>query len=135
MKKQSSRGLLVRAYAENISAKLLEQHGDTVKLVIGRKRGVYVLSKNGKPYYIGLASKLPSRLNYHLKDRHAGNWDRFNFYAIRSKKYIKDLESILIRVAQPEGNRQRGGFGKDKNLRRTLRKEIIESIRADFSAA
>jgi len=135
MKKQSSRGLLVRAYAVNISAKLLEQHGDTVKLVIGRKRGVYVLSKDGKPYYIGLASKLPSRLSHHLKDRHAGNWDRFNFYAIRSKKYTKDVESILIRVAQPEGNRQRGGFGKDKNLRRTLRKEIIESIRADFNAA
>jgi hypothetical protein len=135
MKKQSSRGLLVRAYAVNISAKLLEQHGDTVKLVIGRKRGVYVLSKDGKPYYIGLASKLPSRLSHHLKDRHAGNWDRFNFYAIRSKKYTKDVESILIRVAQPEGNRQRGGFGKDKNLRRTLRKEIIESIRAGFNAA
>ncbi len=133
-KKKSSRGLLVRAYAEDISAKLLEKHGDTVKTVIGRKRGVYVLSKDGKPYYIGLANKLPSRLSHHLKDRHAGNWDRFNFYAIRSKKYIKDLESILIRVAQPEGNRQRGGFGKDKNLRQTLRNEIIQSIKADFNA-
>jgi hypothetical protein len=27
-KKKSSRGLLVRAYAENISANLLEKHGD-----------------------------------------------------------------------------------------------------------
>lgn len=133
-KNKSSRGLLVRAYAENISAKLLQQHGDTVKTVIGRKQGVYVLSKHGKPYYIGLASKLPSRLSHHLKDRHAGNWDRFNFYAIRSKKYIKDLESILIRVARPEGNRQRGGFGRDKNLRRTLRSEIIQSIKTDFNA-
>lgn len=133
-KKKSSRGLLVRAYAEDISARLLEKHGDTVKTVIGRKRGVYVLSKDGKPYYIGLANKLPSRLSHHLKDRHAGNLDRFNFYAIRSKKYIKDLESILIRVAQPEGNKQRGGFGKDKNLRQTLRNEIIQSIRADFNA-
>ena len=124
----------MRAYAEGISARLLEQHGDTVKTVIGRKRGVYVLSKDSKPYYIGLANKLPSRLSHHLKDRHAGNWDRFNFYAIRSKKYIKDLESILIRVAQPEGNKQRGGFGKEKNLRRTLRNEIIQSIRADFNA-
>jgi hypothetical protein len=132
--RKSSRGLLVRAYAEDISASLLEKHGDTVKTVIGRKRGVYVLSKAGKPYYIGLANKLPSRLSHHLKDRHAGNWDRFNFYAIRSKKYIKDLESILIRVAKPEGNRQRGGFGKDKNLRRTLRNEIIQSIKADFNA-
>ncbi len=62
MKKQSSRGLLVRAYAENISAKLLEQHGDTVKLVIGRKRGVYVLSKDGKPYYIGFRVDSSSEL-------------------------------------------------------------------------
>jgi hypothetical protein len=29
------------AYAEAISANLLEQHGDTVKLVIGKKRSVY----------------------------------------------------------------------------------------------
>jgi hypothetical protein len=131
-RKKSSRGLLVRAYAEDISAGLLEKHGDTVKTVIGKKSGLYVLTKDGAPYYIGLASKLPSRLNHHLKDRHAGNWERFNFCAIRSKKYLRDLESILIRVAKPDGNRQRGGFGKNKNLRRTLRKEIIQSIREDF---
>jgi hypothetical protein len=133
-KRKSSRGLLVQAYAENISAKLLEQHGDTVKTVIGKKQGVYVLSKDGEPYYIGLAKKLPSRLNHHLKDRHAGKWDRFNFYAIRSRKYVKDLESILIRVARPNGNRQKGNFGKDKNPRRTIRNEIIQSIKADFDA-
>jgi hypothetical protein len=103
-------------------------------VVIGKKRGVYVLSKDGKPYYIGLANKLPSRLSHHLKDRHARKWDRFNFYAILSKKYVKDVESILIRVAQPKGNKQRGGFGKDKNPRGTLRNEIIQSIRQDFNA-
>jgi predicted GIY-YIG superfamily endonuclease len=131
---QPARGLLVRAYAENISANLLEQHGDTVKTVIGKKRGVYVLSKDGEPYYIGLANKLPSRLKHHLKDRHARKWDRFNFYAIRSSKFVKDLESILIRVAKPKGNRQKGNFGKNKNLRQTLRKEIIQSIKEDFNA-
>ena len=131
-KKKSSRGLLVRAYAEDISASLLEKHGDTIKLVIGRKRGVYVLSKDGKPYYIGLANELPSRLSHHLKDRHARRWDRFNFYAIRSQKYVKDIESILIRVAEPKGNRQKGGFGKDKNLRKTLQNEIIQAIKDDF---
>jgi predicted GIY-YIG superfamily endonuclease len=134
-KKKSTRGSLVRAYAEGISATLLEQHGDTVKWVIGKKRGVYVLSKDGKPYYIGLAKKLPSRLSHHLKDRHARKWDHFNFYAIRSQKYVKDLESILIRAARPKGNRQLGGFGKDKNLRKKLQKEIIASIKADFTAS
>ena len=106
-----------------------------MKWVIGKKRGVYVLSKDGKPYYIGLAKKLPSRLSHHLKDRHARKWDHFNFYAIRSQKYVKDLESILIRVARPKGNRQLGGFGKDKNLRKKLQKEIIASIKADFTAS
>jgi len=134
-KKKSTRGSLVRAYAEGISATLLEQHGDTVKWVIGKKRGVYVLSKDGKPYYIALAKKLPSRLSHHLKDRHARKWDHFNFYAIRSQKYVKDLESILIRAARPKGNRQLGGFGKDKNLRKKLQKEIIASIKADFTAS
>jgi hypothetical protein len=55
-------------------------------------------------------------------------------YAIPSLKYLKDLESILIRVASPKGNRQLGGFGKDKNLRKKLQKEIISSIKADFKA-
>lgn len=101
-----------QAHAEEISANLLELLRHTVKGVIGRKRGVYVLSKNGNPYYIGLAKKLPSKLSRHLKERHAGKWDRFTFYAIRSAKYVKNLESLLIRVAKPAGNRQRGGFGK-----------------------
>jgi hypothetical protein len=69
-----------------------------------------------------------------LKGRHAGKWDRFNFHAIYSRKYLRDLESILIRVAQPEGNLQKGGFGKDKNLHKALRRAIIQSIRAGFSA-
>jgi excinuclease UvrABC nuclease subunit len=106
-----------------------------VKWVIGKKHGVYVLSKAGKPYYVGLAKKLPSRLRHHLKDRHARKWDHFNFYAIRSQKHLKDLESILIRVARPKGNKQLGGFGKDKNLRKKLQKEIIGSIKADFDAS
>jgi predicted GIY-YIG superfamily endonuclease len=132
--RKSTRGLLVQSYAEKISAKLLEQYGETVKLVIGRKSGVYVLSKSGKPYYIGPASELPSRLHNHLKNRHAGKWDRFNFYAIGRKKYLRDLESILIRVAKPNGNKQTGGFGKNKNLRRKLRNEIIQLIKVDFDA-
>jgi predicted GIY-YIG superfamily endonuclease len=134
MKRKSSRGLLVRAYAEGVSANLLEQHGDTVRFLIGKKRGVYVLLKDAKPYYIGLATKLPSRLSHHLTDRHAGKWDRFNLCAIRSKESVKDLETILIRVEKPKGNRQRGAFGRGKNLRKKLRNEIIDSIRADFNA-
>ncbi len=108
---RKSEGLLAQAkqaYAEDISANLLDLLRDTVTGVIGGRRGLYVLSKHGKPYYIGLAKKLPSRLSYHLKDRHAGNWDRFTFYEIHSAKNVKNLESLLIRVTKPAGNRQRG---------------------------
>ena len=131
-KKKTSKGALVKSFAQNINAQFLEQHGDTVKLVIGKKSGVYVLTNDDAPYYIGLASNLPSRLAGHIRDKHAGNWDRFHFFAIGKKKYLKDVETILIRVARPPGNRQKGSFGKHRNLRSILLKEILTSIRREF---
>jgi hypothetical protein len=52
---------------------------------------------------------------------------------VGSQEYLKDLESGLIRVAKLERNK-RGGSGKNKNLRKKLRNEIIQSIRPDFNA-
>jgi type I restriction-modification system DNA methylase subunit len=37
----------------------------------GRRHGVYALYRGNRLYYVGLASNLRSRLNTHLRDRHA----------------------------------------------------------------
>lgn len=133
-KKASNKGSLVKAYAENLSSDLFAKSWDAIKYVMKRKSGVYVLSKGGKPYYIGLAGSLRSRVRKHLKDHHRRKWDRFSVYCIGKKKYIKDVETILMRVAEPDGNKQKGGFGKKRNLKKKLESLIIQDMKNNLGA-
>lgn len=124
---------IVTGYAEGIHASVLESYKKAVKRVVGRKSGIYALTKGTKLYYVGIASSLPSRLARHLKDRHRRKWNRFSFYRIGRKRILRDIESILIRVSQPEGNKQRGRFGgRNKNLRKRLMNEIVDNLKKDF---
>ena len=132
-RRKSSKGALVRSYAEGIKRKVLERNQESVKRVVGRKSGVYVLSKGDRLYYVGLSNKLHSRLNHHLDDKHKRQWDRFSFYSIGRKRYLKDIESILTRIAKPPGNSQKGSFGKNKNLRKRFISEIKKDILDSFA--
>jgi|SRR5579863_3380355 len=133
-KKRSGKGLLVKSYAEGIKKEVIERNREAFKRVVGRKSGLYSLTKENELYYVGLSTKLRSRLKTHLDDKHRGKWDRFSFYSIGKKKFLKDIESILIRVAHPSGNDQEGSFGKNKNLKKRfideLKKDILESFDA-----
>ncbi|MBI1818805.1 MAG: GIY-YIG nuclease family protein [Nitrospirae bacterium] len=83
-----------------------------------RGRGIYVLFKKTKIYYIGLSkSSLRARLRKHAtKDRHKGKWDTYSFYQIGRTKFIKDIETLLLRICQPPGNKNGGRFKKKYNL-------------------
>jgi hypothetical protein len=39
---------------------------------------------------------------------------------IRKTDHIREVESLLVRIADPEGNKQRGKLRKSKNLERSL---------------
>lgn len=123
MKKDSTKGELVKWYAEDLGARLIEISSEAFERVLGRKSGVYVLSRKKEPYYVGLASELRKRLPWHLKDRLRNKWDRFSFYATKAK-HMKDLETLLIRVVDPRGNHQKGQFGKGRNLKRKFKTEV-----------
>ncbi len=117
----------MKAHAEGIASSVLARFPKEFKRVVGKKSGIYILTKGKKIYYVGIASKLASRLPWHLKDRHRRHWDGFSLYSIGKQKYLKDIESILIRVAQPKGNRVRGHFGKKKGLNRKLVRHIVKT--------
>jgi len=51
-------------------------------------------------------------------------WDTFAIYLTIDNKYMKELESLVLRVTQPKGNRVKGGFAKSENLLRRFRNEI-----------
>ncbi|TSC74092.1 MAG: excinuclease ABC subunit C [Parcubacteria group bacterium Gr01-1014_33] len=84
-------------------------------------RGIYILYKQGKIYYVGLSKRsLRGRIRRHaLRDRHKGKWDTFSFYQIGKVKYIKDIESLLLRIISPKGNKIAGRFQRKYNLAKT----------------
>lgn len=93
-----------------------------------RQSGLYILYGNYGPYYVGRASHLGGRLRAHLKDRHAGRWERFSWFGFRPvlakrdqrglqelktlkmmtrgamQRQIGELEALLIRALGLENN-------------------------------
>ena len=69
---------------------------------------------------MGLATNLSGRLKQHLRDRHHGAWDKFSVYLTSDDGHMKELESLVIRIAAPKGNRQKGKFVKSKEIQRTF---------------
>ncbi len=94
--------------------------------MIKGKSGVYALYRNDALYYVGLAKNLMGRLKAHTRDRYKGKWNRFSVYLTVHDDHTKELESLMLRVVRPRGNRQSGKFMASKNLRR----ELNNSIRA-----
>jgi len=115
---------LVSQHLENISSEALEKYQDIVRRYVRGRQGVYALYRRGKLYYVGLAGNLRSRLKQHLKDRHGLSWDRFSVYLTIGDRHLKELESLLLKIVKPAGNKQLGKFVKSEDLRRRFSKDI-----------
>lgn len=122
MTKRPNRLLL--GFLERISWRVLEQYPEVVSGLIKKRAGIYALYKQDRLYYVGLASNLMGRIKNHQRDRHAGLWDRFSVYITTHDDHIKQLESLMLRIAKPAGNRVKGSFGGPANLYRKLSGEM-----------
>ena len=52
-----------------------------------------------------------------------GAWDRFSMYLTIGDDHIRELESLVLRIVRPKGNKQIGKFKRAEDLRRALRRE------------
>lgn len=129
--KRSRKPKLVTQYLESISSEGFEKHADIIRKFVRGRNGVYALYRKGKLYYSGLASDLRGRLRWHLRDRHADKWDTFSVYLTIGDEHLRELESLILRVAQPPGNRQLGKFSGAQNLTRTFGREIAKKQRIE----
>lgn len=116
---------LVCQHLEKISGDVLGKYKDIIRDYVRRRHGVYALYRKNRLYYVGLASNLRSRLNTHLRDRHASLWDHFSIYLTVGDEHLRELESLVLRISSPKGNRQRGGFSHSQNLFRELRRRAV----------
>jgi len=117
------RSQLVCQHLENISRRMLEEYKDAIRDFVRGRNGVYALYRRGKLYYVGLASSLLGRLRMHLRDHHADTWDRFSVYLTIGTGFMKEIESLLLRIATPSGNKVRGEFLRSENLLPKVRAE------------
>lgn len=125
---------LVCQHLESLSSAMLEQYARQIREMVGRRHGIYALYKKDRLYYVGLATNLRGRLNAHLRDRHKGLWDRFSVYLTIEDGHTKELESLVLRIVQPKGNRHRGKLAKSENLARTLAARVKERQRQELNA-
>jgi hypothetical protein len=63
---------------------------------------------------------LLQRLSTHRSDLHGKKWDKLAIYIVDGKHKLHDVESLLIAVSKPEGNKNHGRLkGHLKNLLKT----------------
>jgi len=121
MRKRTS---LVCQHLENISREALEKYQDIIRRYVRRRQGVYALYRRGKLHYVGLAGNLRSRLAHHLRDRHQSSWDRFSVYLTIGDSHLRELESLILRIVKPAGNKQKGKFLRSEDIRRRFAGEV-----------
>ncbi len=115
---------LVAGYLERISSRVFSDFQTALKKLVGGQHGLYALYKGNRLYYVGLATNLKSRINQHLRDKHASKWDRFSLYLVRKADHIKELESLVMRIADPKGNTAKGRLKHAQNLNQVLRRLV-----------
>jgi hypothetical protein len=131
-KRKNKTRAIVTGYVEKVSAQIFDRYQKEITDMIRGHQGLYALYKKDKLYYVGLARNLKSRIRHHLKDRHQGEWTHFSLYVIKRAGHIKELESLLLRIAYPAGNTQIGKLQKSKNLLPILKKQVKRKIKEDF---
>jgi hypothetical protein len=117
---------------ENVPGTVFKRFPDVVRELVHGRNGVYALYSGDRLYYVGLARDLRSRLKSHLRDRHAEEWDRFNIYLTEGDEHLKELESLVLRIADPKGNRVKGKLVGTEDLRRRLMHRIRDMQRQEL---
>ena len=123
-RRKSTKGALIKGVSQPLPRELLFEatFREELRELMRGYSGLYVLYKREQLYYIGLARDLFWRLHTHTRDKHRNHWDRFSMYRIARVRYLKDIESLLLRVAKPPGNSVTGNFHRDADVTKVLRK-------------
>ncbi|TAJ86347.1 MAG: DUF2924 domain-containing protein [Reyranella sp.] len=124
---------LVYGHLERVSRDLLKEHFATVQRYVGKGSGIYALYRKDRLIYVGLASALSGRVRAHLRDRHKETWDQFSIYLTVRDQHIKELESLLLRIAKPESNVQGGKLFGSRDLKSKVQQAIRQQYKQEMA--
>src|SRR4051812_738382 len=106
---QIKRGSLIQYSLDGIK----RESFDIIKLelasVLKRRAGVYALYQNDKLVRVGLGTNIYWRLKGHAKTKKL-IWNTASLFIIgdNNLKYLRDLETAIVRIAKPKYNSQKG---------------------------
>jgi hypothetical protein len=96
---------LVTQRLERVSKDVFRKYYSMITELVGNSPGIYALYDQNELYYVGKSTDLKRRVRQHLKDRHLASWTHFSLYLVRNSERTHEIESLVIRIANPEGNR------------------------------
>jgi hypothetical protein len=104
---RSSKGALVKGVSAWLPIDLLEEatFKQGLQEITRGYSGIYPLYKQETLYHIG-----------HTKNKLKGKWDSFAIFRVGRVRYLKDIESLLLRATRPPGNSVSGHFHRDADL-------------------
>ncbi len=118
---------------EAISKDIFLKFPKQISELVGGRHGVYALYDEDELYYVGKAVDLKRRVKQHLKDEHKALWTHFSLFFTGKKEYISIIESIIISIAHPQGNKIKpSGKVANKDVKK-LEKMIKEQQDRDRS--
>ncbi len=133
MKKRKKPDVIFEQYLEGVNGQAFERYRNAIVQLTKGKSGVYALYRDGRLYYVGLASNMLGRLTQHMRDRHQGKWDRFSAYLTTRTDgpHIRELEALLLRIVAPQGNRVGGRLRNARDLSREFRSMMAAQASAE----
>lgn len=125
---------IVTGYLEKVSSSIFDRHSKIIAEMVEGQQGLYALYRRDTLYYVGLARNLKSRVNQHVKDKHAGKWTHFSLYVIHHPDHTKELESLLLRIAYPAGNTVKGQLRRSANMLPSLKRKTKAAAIAEWKS-
>src|SRR4030042_3297334 len=122
-KKHKTRSVIAW-HLEKIGARVFDDFSSVITDIIRGNQGIYALFKRDTLYYVGLARNLRGRIKSHIIDRHQNKWTHFSLYIIRKEEHIREIESLVLRIAYPKENKVRGKLRQSKDLRPLLKRKL-----------
>lgn len=118
---------------ENVSKDVFKKYYPQITDLVGSSPGIYALYDGSELYYVGRSNELRRRVKHHLFDRHLASWTHFSLYLARREDHIHEIESLLVRISNPKGNRVIPRGRSTGVLVRRLRGMIKERQKAELA--
>ena len=116
---------MIKYPLENIQRASFDTIRKELKDILHKAPGIYALYNNDKLAYVGLATRLYGRMVGHLR-RKKLKWNNFSIFVVKNIKYLRDIETAVVRIAKPKGNKIEGRVPQQNYLKKILKEKIRE---------